>query len=369
MPMKRLFYIMAMTVSAAFASCSGNADPEDNTGNGTPVQPFTLSADKSFIESDGKDVATFTIRDANGLDLTGKDFLKKTSFHIEETDEYLSGMILSAPNEFTAIADGTYTVSAMYDGKACENKVSITAKNRSRYEMFSKKVAIYRLTGTWCQYCPAMTNALGKINSFSKEKSIVLEFHNGDEFSLTSSGQDLAGILLSRFSKEDEGLPYCIYSLDEGSGKKTALEIQDLIKKQLYENPARTGIKATSVTDKSGIRVSATVKASVTGKYDLGMAILEDNMIPAAGNAYEPVYNDVVVSISGNFFAMASDTAFNLEAGQEKMLEKVYLSTEAIGKTGNMRIVLFTLRESGNKVIIDNAVEFRPGENIDYKYN
>ena len=51
------------------------------------------------------------------------------------------------------------------------------------------------------------------------------------------------------------------------------------------------------------------------------------------------------------------------------MLEKVYLSTEAIGKTGNMRIVLFTLRESGNKVIIDNAVEFRPGENIDYKYN
>ena len=89
--MKRLFYIMAMTVSAAFASCSGNADPEDNTGNGTPVQPFTLSADKSFIESDGKDVAAFTIRDANGLDLTGKDFLKKTSFHIEETDEYLSG--------------------------------------------------------------------------------------------------------------------------------------------------------------------------------------------------------------------------------------------------------------------------------------
>ena len=351
------------------SSCSGNADPDDNKSEASPTLPYTLSADKTTIESDGKDVAVFTITDANGLDLTGKDYIKKTSFHIEETDEYLSGMVLSEPNKFSSIADGNYTISAMYDGKSCSNTVSITSANRKKYELFRKNVAIYRLTGTWCQYCPAMTDALSKMNSYSKSHSIVLEFHNGDEFSLTASGKDLAGVLLGRFAKEDEGLPYCIYSLDGGSTKRTVPEIQDQIRKQLYENPARTGIKASSSVNGESISVSATVKASVSGKYDLGLAILEDNKAPTSANAYESVYNDVVISISGNCYAMASDTTFDLEADQEKSLQKSVTITNLENRIQNLRIVLFTLRENANKVIIDNAVEFRPGENVGYDYN
>lgn len=369
---KSRFFLSIIAVIGT-VSCSGNIDPEagrENTDK-DPVQPFTLSVDKTSIESNGTDAATFTIKDANGLVLTGKDYIKNTSFHIKETDQWQSGMTLADPNVFTSISDGTYTVSAMYNGKYCANEISLTSANRRKYEMFHKNVAIYRLTGTWCQYCPTMTDALNKINKSSKDHSIILEFHNVDEFSITNSGKDIAGMLLARFSKngQEAGLPFCIYSLDNGTEDRTVMEIQEHIKKQLYDNPARTGIKATSSVSNGTITVNATVKASVAGKYDLAMAILEDNCRPASAEAYESVYNDVVRSISGNYYAMASDSAFNLEADGEKEIAKTYSFDSANTNVQNLSIVLMTLREAGNKVLIDNAIEFKVGENLDYKYN
>ena len=351
------------TTALSLVACSGNIDPDENKTEG-PVAPFTLTVDKSSIESDGKDAAVFTIKDANGLDLTSAQYIKKTSFHINETNEYLSGMVLPQPNHFTTIADGTYTIDAMFDGKACSNTVKVTSKNRSKYEKFKKNVAIYRLTGTWCQYCPSMTEALEKVNGFTKEHSVVLEFHNGDEFSVAyNASMDLAGALQKRFG--DGGLPYCIYSLSEGSGDRKITDIQNLVKKQLIDNPAKTGIKASSTVNGSEIRVNATVQASAAGKYDLGIAILKDNCKPASNQAFESVYNDVVVGISGNYFSMSTD-AFELGAGAEKTISK---SWKGEGNVSDCRVVLFTLSDNGSKVVIDNVVEFKAGNSIDYTLN
>ncbi len=355
------FALFLTTLS--LVACSGNIDPNENKTEG-PTAPFTLTVDKSSIESDGKDAAVFTIKDANGLDLTSAQYIKKTSFHINETNEYLSGMVLSEPNRFTTIADGTYTIDAMFDGKACANTVNVTSKNRSKYEKFKKKVAIYRITGTWCSNCPSVTESLGKVNSFTKDHSIVLEFHNADEFSVPyNASMDLAGALLKRFG--ESGIPYCIYSLAEGSVNRKITDIQNLVKKQLIENPAKTGIKATSSVNGGEITVNATVQASAAGKYDLGIAILKDNCKPTSNGAYESVYNDVVVGISGNYYAMSTD-AFELGAGAEKTISKTW---KGEGDASVYRIVLFTLTNSGSKAIIDNTVVFKAGSSIDYTLN
>ena len=66
---------------------------------------------------------------------------------------------------------------------------------------------------------------------------------------------------------------------------------------------------------------------------------------------------------------MASDSAFNLQADGEKEIVKTFNFDSALLKMQNLRIVLMTLREAGNKVLIDNAIEFKVGENLDYKYN
>lgn len=362
--MKQVLNILSVISMFFVVSCHGFQDPNDLLAS-VPQAPYTLSVDKATIESDGKDVATLTITDVKGLVLTEGEYLRNTSFYIEELDEWRSGLgAQDAPNLFTSIADGTYTISAMYQGEYCRNKVTVTSGNRSGYEVFHKNVAIYRLTGSWCQYCPYMTEALENVDDYTKDHSIVLEFHNADEFSVNYNGtMDLAAMLLKRFS--GDGYPYAIYSLDNGSGKRTVNDIQRFVKEQLAANPAKTGIKATSEVINGKVTVKASVKASASGKYDLGIALLRDNCIPS-GSAQEDVYNDVVTMVSGNFYAMSQD-AFDLSADQEYSVEKVCEHAD-IAPESSFKVVLFTLTESGGKVIIDNSVSFKVGESVDYRY-
>ena len=361
---KTLAYILSL---ALLASCHGFVDPNDLIAD-EPQAPYTLSVDKDVIESDGTDVATLTITDVNGLVLTEGEYLRNTSFYIEELDEWRSGLGSDeAPNLFTSIADGTYTISAMYKGEYCRNTVTVTSGNRAGYETFHKNVAIYRLTGTWCQYCPYMTEALNNVDEYTKDHSVILEFHNADEFSIQySSSMDMAAMLLNRFGTQDDGYPYCIYSLAEGSGKRTVNDIQRFVKNQLVANPAKTGIKAESVVENGKVSVKATVKASASGKYDLGIAVLKDNCRPTSPGAHEDVYNDVVMMISGNLYAMSNE-AFDLSAGEEFEIEKLCEHPD-IYPGSSCRIVLFTLTEAGGKTVIDNTVTFSVGDSVDYRY-
>jgi hypothetical protein len=177
---------------------------------------------------------------------------------------------------------------------------------------------------------------------------------------------DMAAFLLSRYGTSNDGLPYCIYSITEGSGKRTVMDIQKLVRDQLYANPAKTGIKAESSSENGKLTVNAAVTASVAGKYDLGIAILRDGCVPASSNAFESVYNDVVTMISGNFFALSNE-AFQLGANEEKEIQKV-LESDVL-KNDNCRVVLFTLTEVNGKAVIDNVVSFDAGKSVEYRYN
>lgn len=359
--MNRLIKIFSLLTVLFLASCHGYQDPEDSTR-------FYLSVDKPVIESDGKDVATLTITDINGRVLTEGEDLRKTSFYIEELDEWRSGLGSSqAPNLFTSIVDGRYTISAMYDGVWCKNKVTVTSENRSGYEVFHKNVLIYKLTGTWCQYCPYMTEALHNVDDYTKDHSIVMAFHSGDEFALQySSGLDMGSMLLRRFGTSDDGYPFAIYSLAEASGKRTVADIQGFVKNQLTQNPAKTGIKAESVVENGKVTVKASVKTSEKGTYDLGIAVLRDNRKAVNYMGQMETYSDVVTLVSGNFYAMSPD-AFELSPDGEYQVEKVCEHPE-ITPGSDCRIVLFTLTEAGGKVIIDNSVALAVGDSVDYRY-
>ena len=366
--MKKIYGIIFILVSCLLSSCHGFQDPNDLLAL-VPQAPYTLSVDKKVIESDGKDVAVLTITDVKGLVLTEGEYLRNTSFYIEELDEWRSGLGSSdAPNLFTSIADGTYTIKAMYSGVYCENSVIVRSENRSGYEIFHKNVLIYKLTGTWCQYCPYMTEALHNVDDYTKDHSIVMAFHNNDDFSINYNGTlDMAGMLLKRFGTSDDGYPYAIYSLAEGSGKRTVNDIQRLVKNQLTSSPAGTGIKATSVVENGKVTVNVGIKASMGGTYDLGIAVLKDNQTAVNYNNQLEVYNDVVMMASGNFFAMSSE-AFDLSAGEEIELERVCTHPDLVPGS-SCRVVLFTLTENGGKVVVDNAVAFKIGESVDYRYN
>ena len=358
--MKNLSGISVVLAIVVLSACEGH-------GGAVGALPYTLSVDKTMIESDGKDAATLVITDADGVVLSTEANMRKASFHIEETGEWRSGMGTKDPNVFTSIDDGEYTITAIYDGVQCENTVVITSQNRRNYELFHKNVAIYRLTGTWCQYCPYMTEALKNVNEYTKDHSNVMEFHNADEYSVGySMSMDMAAFLLRAYGTSGAGYPYCIYSISEGSEKRTVKDIQTMVRKQLEANPARTGIKASSSVVDGRLVINAEVTASAAGRYDLGMAILRDHCIPTSSSAFEDEYNDVVTTISGNFHGMSSDS-FELAAAESKcLIRDCDVSSLDIA---NCRVVLFIVTEVDGKAIIDNAVDFMVGERVDYRYN
>ena len=361
--MKTLLVFLPL-VAGLFAACTGGHDPEVQE---TPaVAPFTLTVDKTTIESDGKDAAVFTITDANGQVLTDLAHIRNTSFYIVETKEWRTDIGSGdAPNVFTSITDGTYTIKAMYEGEYCENEVQVQAVNRKDYELFHKNVLIYRFTATWCQYCPAMTKALGDINDFSKDHSLVMDFHGSDQYTFDG---------ISAFATEiykTVGFPYCNYALAFGSGKKTLNEIHKNIKSVLVDYPAQTGIKAETSVQDGKLVVNATVMASVAGEYDLAMAVLMDDCKPSTpsdGSAvYEEEYDNVIRAITGNYRAMSSDK-FSLAKSQEKTLVKEIPDFRF--SADKCRIVLFTLRKtSDGQTIVDNAVSVPVGQSVDYRYN
>ena len=361
--MKRFFIILSLALSL-LAACTGGHEPEVID---TPaVAPFTLSVDKAQIESNGKDAATFTITDANGQVLTDLAHIRNTSFYIVETKEWRTDIGSGdAPNVFTSITDGTYTVKAMYEGEYCENELQVEAVNRKEYELFHKNVLIYRFTATWCQYCPTMTEALGKINDFSKDHSLVMEFHGSDQYTFDA---------ISAYASEiygTVGYPYCNYALVFGSGKKTVNDIHKNIKSVLVDYPAQTGIKATASAENGKLSVNATVMASVAGEYDLAMAVLMDDCQPSTpsdGSAvYEDEYDNVIRAITGNYNAMSTDK-FSLGKNEEKATVKEI--TDFKFNQDKCRVVLFTLRKtSEGNIIIDNAVSVPVGQSVDYRYN
>ena len=346
------------------AACTGGHEPETN---GTPaVAPFTLTVDKTQIESNGKDAATFTITDANGQVLTDLAHIRNTSFYIVETKEWKTDIGSGdAPNIFTSITDGTYTIKAMYEGEYCENEVQVQAVNRKEYELFHKNVLIYRFTATWCQYCPAMTEALAKINDFSKDHSLVMEFHGSDQYTFDG---------ISAFASEiysTVGFPYCNYSLALGSGKKTVNDIHSNIKSVLVDYPAQTGIKAETSVQNGVLTVNATVMASAAGEYDLAMAVIMDDCKPSAptdGSAvYEEEYDNVIRAITGNYRAMSSDK-FSLGKNEEKAVVKEIPDFKLA--QDKCEVILFTLRKiSEDNTIVDNAVSVPVGQSVDYRYN
>ena len=354
--MKKILFILAAFAAVA---CSGGAGDSY-----APVAPFTLSVDRTEIKSDGKQVATFIITDADGKVLTdNEELLAKIYFKNEATGKRLT----RRTKTFKSVEDGEYTFSATVSGEECETRVTILSSGRSDIEVFRKNVAIYRFTATWCQNCPSMTQGLERINDWTKGRVVELGLHGaGSDFALSIEGKSVADHLIDRF--KTGGFPSCVYDMDHKSDTRVYSEIETIIFDRIADFPTSCGIKASSIYQDGKVTVSANVKSSSGGKYDVGFALLRDNCIPGA-DAYEEEYDNVVLALSGNYEIMSNE-AFNLQKDAESALvtKSVEVNIPA-ADMANYSTVVFVLKQNGNDVYTDNIVKFPLGGSVDYAYN
>lgn len=371
--MKRILYISAI---AFLAACTGTVDPENQDPVDMPdeyTEPFTLSADRTEVEASGKDYVTFSLKDAYGREmLEDKNALQSINIVSEE-----GVRVPRMETKASFIANGTYTFTAKFKGKPSVNTVQVNAVNRARYEVFHKNVGLFKCTSVWCSACPYLADALHKISDEAKDHSVVLAIHGDfsgqkDPFSLYVDGTDLGSYMIGRFG--GSGWPTLVYDLSSAkTGSSNTTEIANEIMNCRIESPATSGIKVTSVSvDGTALKVSATMKSSTGGDYDLACAVLRDGLTYSGGYSLDDsgVYDEVVVALSESFIGyykgetVAADAeiseTFTFDFGENVP------SADALSE---YYVAVYAHRKTSEGSMMDNIVVCGYGETVDYQLN
>ena len=366
--MKKI-YFFALAALAAFAGCEPAYIPQE--GDGT----YTIAVDKTVIEADGKDIATFTVTGPNGNIVTTEANMGSVFFK-----NVADGSRLARYSKgFTSIADGEFEFVAIYNGVETSNSVKITAQNRAKYEVFHRNVAIFKLTGTWCQNCPRMTSSLHSLTPDAEQHSIVLACHNeekGHPFYVLYKGTDLASSIFIQMGQTSSAYPTNCYDMVSLSTSSSTVTIADQIMDRRIAAPAAVGVKVSEVSlNGTKIVVKATAKASAAGTYDMVCALVADDLKYEGGytDNDQSLYSDVVLAVSGdNFLSYGSRTAFDLAADAEYAREFEFEfsaapSEEVLQKLS--AVILVHKKNADGSSEVNNCFECPFGKTIDYKYN
>lgn len=359
-----MFFMSSLIcLCGCFTACSGNSDDNgEEPDNGEVTGPITLTVDKAKIEANGTDMATFTVTDANGKVLTTSEYMKNVYFEDVTTGDYLE----RRTNTFSAVENGTHKFKAYYlDWESDE--VSVTAQNRRNYELFYRKVGVFKMTGTWCTYCPAMTSALKKVEELMPGRMVKMAFHSSSSSATDPFHLSQTSTIMSRFGAS--GFPTCIYDLKVMSIDRNVSAIKQTLQSQIRQYPATCGIKVnTSYNSSMGeITVNAALKSSLGGEYDLVYVLVTDGLTASGGN--EASYDYTVRAISNNYLSMSTDGRFTVSANEEHTAATFSISNAKNLNPATSRVVVYALRKVDDAYMVDNITECSINGSIDYLYN
>ena len=364
--MKKILFFASVLM--ALASCHGTG------GEYVPdeyVAPFTLEVDKAQIEASGSDWVNFVMKDSYGRNIL-EDKYALQRVNIYATDG--SGVsVKRMDTRFRAIADASYTFEASYSGNGkvekSANTVTVEAVNRSAYEKYHKNVAIYKATATWCGPCAVMTSALASLDKDAEAHSVELCWHGQDDLALTLPGMpgDCGSMIISYFG--GAGFPTVVFDANViYNGERSGADLSAAIWNMRADYPATCGIKLSADHDSASgnINIQAELTSSKGGKYDLGFAILLNNQHVMGGTNPDGLYNNIVCATTPNFYKASSDA---VSVGKDQ--SHSWSQTVPAGNlnVSNLSVVAYALVNDGNSSRIDNIVEVKVGESIDYILN
>lgn len=364
--MIRRFSVMLALVLAAVVSCGDPIGSNDGE--------LTIVVDKTQIESDGKDAAVFKIM-RGSVEVSTEDEMGSVFFKNVADGTRLPRYSKS----FTSIADGEYEFVGIYNGEETVNSVKIKSVNRADYEVYHRNVAVFKLTGTWCVNCPRMTSALHSLEGDAAEHSIVLACHSeekGHPFYVPYNGTDLASSIFIQMGESSASYPTNCYDMVSLSTSSSTVTIADEIMQRRISSPANVGIKISSVRlDGNTMKVSASVKASAAGTYDMVCALVADNLKYEGGytDNDEDLYSNVVLAVSGdNFLTYRSASVFDLakDAEYSRDFEFTFDNAPSESVLKNMRAVILVHKKNADGTSeVNNCAECSYGKTQDYQYN
>jgi thiol-disulfide isomerase/thioredoxin len=313
-----------------FTSCG-----KDNSSNDavslvpTETQALTLTVDKTRIAADGLDQATFTVKDANNVDVTAN-----TSFLINGEELLVNIFVTNTP--------GSYQVKAQ-NGALSSATINIIANNDTK-SVFAQKTVAEFFTGTWCGICPGTLIPLDKYTA-ANASTIMIGIHgpvgSDDPFQYQYDPQ-----LRSKFNIT--GVPTVLLNRNSFWDGNTA-KLDELAKA-----PALLGIGIATTINGNTIKVKTSVKFGATFPVPLKIVVMlvEDNVPynqanyghfnlpnPIKGFIHHNILRTTATDIFGDLVPLPQQTSGNV-------WEKDFTIDATGTQVSRARIVAFVLYDS-----------------------
>ena len=386
--MKTLKFLAAFCLSALlFTGCEpGNND--DNGGNGGnggngSNKSLILVADKTTIYDNGVDAATFTLY-YDGLILT-------EGYEIYNGEELIEGNKFSSTvqgsYEFQAaygtILSGTITINVVATPPAAPEAPKDTDPSKTN---FKRRVLLTQITGTGCQYCPLMINAVHQAMTGSYGDDAILtvaHLWNDNDPAYLYDAQTLDNSLGAN------GAPYLFMDLNkkyDTNYYKSAIDKN--IQARLDEVAVRGGIAVSSAyhAEENYIVLNATVKAKTTGEFRIGAWLLEDGIKAnqTNPNGYTPVAgvdfntHDDCIRLADSKYTSNNYTGYSIgtiEAGKTASREFAF-KLKPNGNGGatkwnhnNLKVIVFiSTKEDSGVWSVNNVVSCPKDGSVDFEY-
>lgn len=311
----------------SFMGCKKETTP-------TPVAlSITISADKSIVLADGKDLCTLTVKDNDGKDITslcqfssnsipmagntfatttlGKYEIKARYNGVESgtvvveakakytitvdklqlvadgidrvvvTILYFNNTVKSAQGKYTIngqpIASNVFTTTAIgsYNLKAEIEDFSISFTIEAKTAVaFTGRVLVEDYTGTWCGYCPRVAYKID--DAKAKNKNVLaMAIHNGDAMATSYEP-----ILRSRYGVD--GFPTAVLN----RSTKWDENYSSLLPFIKMDVPVGIAIESSVSAGNATAKVMVKFKDATLGNLKIAAYITEDNVVASQANYY-----------------------------------------------------------------------------------
>ncbi|MEG2365569.1 MAG: Omp28-related outer membrane protein [Alistipes sp.] len=359
--MKKSLLIVATTllffVSAAFISCSGNSNSEEESGS------LTLQAKRTSITANGIDAAKLVATKG------AEDVTKRVEFWQIGTDG--AADVKLTTNMFSTKVAGAYTIEARYTAegvKEVSNRVTITAKEETK-ETFFRRVLLMQFTSIFCQSCPATDKNIDGIEHGEEyaDRIVRTTLHSNG---MGADPMQIPVVEQYRLDFGVEGFPALVLDLVPTSkmGSPSVDKIKSGLQHQMDGYPAICGVAIESTFDAATRKVNFTakVKSSEAGDFRVVAFLVEDKIIGTQTGQIGYEHNNTVREILSN--SRFGDKLGTLAANAEQT--KQFSTTLKAGWVAeNMRVVVCALNNVNDEFIGNNAATCPVQGLIAYKYN
>lgn len=379
----KIFTIISLTL---FLSVSCNRAEE---GESAPA--LILYVDKSEIYKKGEEVVTFS------LTYEGAPVTDGYTIYLHEadgTDVPIEG------NTYTPMESRGYCFWAEYNGVRTETYTCVyvvpdppaaPVDNNPEKTNFTRRVLLTQFTGTGCQYCPYMVNALYEVDNY--KDSETKEYLYRDKIAIAAAhigpfaGSDPA-LLVDDSSLDDafgiNSYPSLVVDLIKGSNGSidpSYSSIKKAVDNALERTAVKGGIAVNAVYDRgvNYVVINTLVKAAESAKFRVGAWLLEDGIYgKQTKNSGIPTYEQIDYNTHNNCIRSANSKYSNLNfAGLElgtidagKTASKTFsFKIKSNWNVNKLRLLVFiSTEESRNVWYVNNVVKAPINGFVDFEY-